>query len=192
MRVTGSIVLLGMVAACAAPPVAEPVAPHEVRFARVGATSAANLIEAVGTVGLRREISLGFTSPGRIVRLTVEDGDAVRRGQMLAALDMTTVGADLSAARAERERAAAEYSRSAKLFEQGWITAPGSTAQRRRSPQPTRASVRRGFRATMPSSSRRAPGASSRGSPSPDRSSRRERPCSCLARKAAAMSCAFR
>ena len=124
MRVTGSIVLLGMVAACAAPPVAKPVAPPEVRFARVGTTSAANLIKAVGTVGLRRETSLGFTSPGRIARLTVEDGDAVRRGQMLAALDMTTVGADLSAARAERERAAAEYARSTKLFEQGWITRP--------------------------------------------------------------------
>lgn len=125
MRVTGSIALVGMLmAGCSAEPTTAPAEPPEVRVAPVGASTSPTLIEAVGTVGLRRETSLGFTSPGRIARLTVEDGDAVRRGQMLAALDMTTVGADLSSARAERERAASEYARSAKLFEQGWITRP--------------------------------------------------------------------
>jgi membrane fusion protein (multidrug efflux system) len=48
----------------------------------------------------------------------------VRSGQLLAALDTTTVAASVSAARAERERAATEYARSAKLLEQGWITRP--------------------------------------------------------------------
>jgi len=98
--------------------------PPEVRFATVASSSAPATIEAVGTIGLRRETSLGFTSAGRIAAVRVSDGDTVRRGQLLAALDTTTVAADSSAARAERDRAAAEYARSAKLFADGWITRP--------------------------------------------------------------------
>ena len=56
--------------------------------------------------------------------MSVNEGDAVRRGQILAALDATTVAADLSRATAERERARAEYARSDGLMKQGWITRP--------------------------------------------------------------------
>ena len=41
---------------------------------------------------------------------------------LLAALDNSTVAADLSAARAERDRAEAEFGRIRKLFEDGWVT----------------------------------------------------------------------
>jgi membrane fusion protein (multidrug efflux system) len=81
-------------------------------------------IIATGTVAWRRETSLGFTSAGRIATVAVNEGDAVRPGQLLAALDPTTVAASVSSARAERDRAAAEYARSAKLLEQGWVTRP--------------------------------------------------------------------
>ena len=81
-------------------------------------------ITATGTVAWRRETSLGFTSAGRIATVAVNEGDSVRRGQLLAALDPTTVAASVAAARAERDRAAGEYARSAKLFEQGWVTRP--------------------------------------------------------------------
>lgn len=100
-----------------------PVMP-EVRVATIGAASAAPAIDGVGTVALRRESALGFTSAGRISRILVNEGDRVRAGQLLAQLDTTTVGADLARASAERERAAAEYKRSETLLQQGWITAP--------------------------------------------------------------------
>lgn len=122
--ILAAVAMIGL-SACGAsdPKPATPDAP-EVRFSRVGSTSTARTIEAVGTVGLRRETGLAFTSAGRIAAISVDDGDAVRGGQMLAALDVTTVAADQSAARAERNRAASEYARSQKLFAEGWITRP--------------------------------------------------------------------
>lgn len=122
----GAIILVGLsvLSACsAAKPDSKPAAnPPQVRIAQIGSETAVSRVTAVGTVALRRETSLGFTSAGRIASLLVNEGDSVARGQKLAALDTTTTGADLSSARAERERAAAELGRSLKLFEQGWVT----------------------------------------------------------------------
>ncbi|MBX9795697.1 efflux RND transporter periplasmic adaptor subunit [Sphingomonas sp.] len=99
-------------------------APPQVRVARVGGEAQEARISGVGTVALRREAQLGFTSAGRIDRLPVNEGDRVHRGQLLAALDTTTVAADLARAQAERIRAAAEYQRADALLKQGWITRP--------------------------------------------------------------------
>ena len=101
-----------------------PAAPPQVRIAQVGGEAQPAEVTGVGTVALRREASLGFTSAGRILRITVNEGDRVHRGQLLAALDTTTVAADLARARAERARAAAEFKRSETLMAQGWITRP--------------------------------------------------------------------
>lgn len=111
-------------AACSSPTATGPKADPlpQVRIAAVDSEQQAATITGVGTVALRRETSLGFTSAGRIARLNVNEGDVVRKGQLLAALDTTTVAADLMRARAERERAAAEYRRSSALMAQGWIT----------------------------------------------------------------------
>lgn len=95
-----------------------------VRIARVGGDVAAPAVYGVGTVALRREVSLGFTSAGRIARLSVNEGDEVRAGQLLAALDTTVVAADSARATAELDRAAADYRRSETLLQQGWITRP--------------------------------------------------------------------
>jgi RND family efflux transporter MFP subunit len=124
MRRALGALLTCMVAACGQQP--SPVVPKapQVRIAQVFGTTAPDTISATGTVAWRREASLGFTSAGRIASVAVNEGDNVRPGQLLAALDATTVAASASAARAERDRAAAEYARSAKLFEQGWVTRP--------------------------------------------------------------------
>ena len=79
-------------------------------------------ITAPGTVRLRRETSLGFTSAGKVASVRYDEGDRVKRGAILAALDNSTVAADLSTARAERDRAVAEYARIEKLFKDGWVT----------------------------------------------------------------------
>lgn len=79
-------------------------------------------LTAAGTVRLRRETSLGFTTGGKVASVRYEEGDRVKRGAILAALDNSTVAADLSAARAERDRAEAEYDRIEKLFKDGWVT----------------------------------------------------------------------
>lgn len=121
-----AVPMIALVSACtpATPGERQAKSLPQVRVAMVDAVQYAGTVSGVGTVALRRETSLGFTSAGRIARVTVNEGDVVRRGQVLAALDTTTVAADLMRARAERERAAAEYRRSEGLMAQGWITRP--------------------------------------------------------------------
>lgn len=111
-------------AACGSDPAAAPQkeAPLRVSTAKVGQQDALPMIEAAGTAALRKEIPLGFTSPGRIARILVQEGDAVRRGQLLATLDTTTVGASFAGAAAEQTRARAELERFRTLYAQGWVT----------------------------------------------------------------------
>lgn len=79
-------------------------------------------ISAVGTVRYRRETPLGFTTAGKVATVRFEEGDFVKRGALLAALDTTSVGADLSVAEAERSRAQSEFERIKQLYAEGWIT----------------------------------------------------------------------
>lgn len=81
-------------------------------------------ISAVGTVRYRRETPLGFTTAGKVAIVRFEEGDFVRQGALLAALDTTSVGADFSVAEAERSRAQAEFARIKQLHAEGWITKP--------------------------------------------------------------------
>lgn len=113
-------------AACGEQKAAAPTAPApiDVRVAEVGAQSQPEFIDVAGTVSLRRESPLGFTSAGRITTLAVNEGDGVRAGQLLAALDPTTTAATLASAEAERARASREFARSSELFTAGWVARP--------------------------------------------------------------------
>lgn len=81
-------------------------------------------LNAVGSVRYRRETPLGFTTSGKVSTVRFDEGDFVRRGALLAALDTTSVGADLNVAEAERLRAAADFNRIAELYKEGWVTKP--------------------------------------------------------------------
>jgi RND family efflux transporter MFP subunit len=96
--------------------------PIRVATAVVGQEMPAPTIEAAGSAALRKEIQLGFTSAGRIAQVLVQEGQQVRRGQVLAVLDTTSVGAQLESADAERDRSVAELKRMRTLYAQGWIT----------------------------------------------------------------------
>lgn len=113
-----------VLAACGQQPTPVTPAVPQVRIAQVGGTTVTDTITATGTIAWRHETSLGFTSPGRIATVAVNEGDSVRPGQLLAALDATTVAASVATAHAERDRAAAEFARSTKLLKQGWVTRP--------------------------------------------------------------------
>lgn len=79
-------------------------------------------LSVVGTVRYRRETPLGFTTSGKVSTVRFNEGDSVKRGALLAALDTTIVGADLSVAEAERARAQSEFARIAELYKEGWVT----------------------------------------------------------------------
>lgn len=58
-----------------------------------------------------REVDMAFRVPGRVDSIVVDEGDRVRRGQALAALDQTILDARTGQADAEVEAAAAELAR---------------------------------------------------------------------------------
>ncbi len=95
---------------------------HPVQVMTVQQENMLRTLSAVGTVRYRRETPLGFTTPGKVATVRFEEGDFVKRGALLAALDTTSVGADVSVASAERDRARAELERIRSLYADGWVT----------------------------------------------------------------------
>lgn len=114
-----------LISACSnAPAAPAPAAPLAVRVAQIEVGSGAETVETAGTVTIREETALAFTSGGKIARIMVNEGDQVRRGQLLATLDVTPLSAGLDTARAEQARARAELKRLEPLMAKGWITRP--------------------------------------------------------------------
>jgi RND family efflux transporter MFP subunit len=76
------------------------------------------------------EVTIGADAVGRLLRVNVEEGDLVRRGQVLAEIDASDLVASLDEARARLEEATAERhlaqlnaDRKAKLFAEGVLPA---------------------------------------------------------------------
>jgi membrane fusion protein (multidrug efflux system) len=114
-----------LLAACGEDKVVTKTAADEIHPVQVVTVQQENLqrtINAVGTVRYRRETPLGFTTPGKVATVRFEEGDFVKRGALLAALDTTSVGADVSVATAERDRARSEFERLRSLYADGWVT----------------------------------------------------------------------
>ena len=101
-------------------PAAEVIYSVEIGNAYISTNQ--TIISSTGTIRFRRETSLGFTTSGKVQSVKYNEGDRVKRGALLAALDNTIVNADTNVARAELERARSQYDRIAKLFDQGWVT----------------------------------------------------------------------
>ncbi len=101
------------------PDAPERAVPVEVAVVGGGAPVAGDRIS--GTVRARREGAVGFSVPGVIASIAVNEGDRVRRGQVLAALDTREVSAGVGAAQAEVARAEAELARTRDLFGKGWV-----------------------------------------------------------------------
>lgn len=116
---------LVLLAGCSEEKVATKASSDEIHPVQVMTVQQENLqrtINAVGTVRYRRETPLGFTTSGKVATVRFEEGDFVKRGVLLAALDTTSVGADVSVATAERDRARSEFDRLRSLYADGWIT----------------------------------------------------------------------
>jgi membrane fusion protein, multidrug efflux system len=121
--------LLGIVAACSqsAPP-PEPV--RAVRTITVGQASQGGSVDYAGDVRPRTESRMSFRVAGKMVSRSVELGDTVKAGQVLARLDPMDLklGQDAArsgfeAARVNADQASADYKRFRELRDQGFISA---------------------------------------------------------------------
>ncbi|MFN7175294.1 MAG: efflux RND transporter periplasmic adaptor subunit [Thermaurantiacus sp.] len=87
----------------------------------VAAAQNASTVRAAGTVRFRRETPLAFVADGRILRLDVREGDRVRAGQLLAALDPAAIDSEVAASETAVKQARAELSRQEALRKGGWV-----------------------------------------------------------------------
>jgi membrane fusion protein (multidrug efflux system) len=115
---------LPMLAACGKQPAmaAGSSEPLLVETVAVGVAAGSSPVRATGTVRVRRETVLGFTTAGRVAAIDVDEGDVVRAGQPIARLAPDQVGAANAAAQAEADRAEADFRRQSTLFASGWTT----------------------------------------------------------------------
>jgi len=116
-------------AACAgsAKPHAPP--PPVVQLATARDASATASLDATGALRRQREMTLSFRTAGVITRLAVDDGDIVRRGQVLAELDDEAVAARFRQTQAELARAEADDRRATTLVEHGAVSRQQADAQ---------------------------------------------------------------
>ena len=76
-------------------------------------------VKSSGLVAYKRETALGFGVPGQIETLTVDAGDRVAAGQVIATLRRTTVGADEAEGALARQTAQQTFDRVSRLFDAG-------------------------------------------------------------------------
>jgi RND family efflux transporter MFP subunit len=101
---------------------APPPPPPAVEAATVSSASTRQELSATGALERQREFALAFRVPGVMTALSVDEGDAVRAGQIVARLDPTTVEAARERALVEAERARRDLARDRTLFEKGYVS----------------------------------------------------------------------
>jgi membrane fusion protein, multidrug efflux system len=75
-----------------------------------------------GMIASKKEAKLSFKTGGIIKKLYVNIGDAIRKGQLLATLDMTEINAQVKQAKNLCDKAKRDYDRVQKLFNENAAT----------------------------------------------------------------------
>lgn len=123
VRGVAAAAMMMAAAACnRAEPAAEATPPPAVEAVKVREPQGAGVLTATGPLERRREMTLSFRIPGVITRLSVDDGDVVRAGQVLATLDPAGVAAAEARASVEVERARRDLARDQELFDKGFVS----------------------------------------------------------------------
>lgn len=96
--------------------------PRAVRAVAVDQAVVRRPIRATGTFGPKDEIALSFKIGGVVERVTVDDGARVRRGALLAALDLREIDAALAKARSAMDKAERDLARARRLHADSVMT----------------------------------------------------------------------
>ena len=115
-------VLTGMLTACSDAKKQEAKAPVAVSTVTVGEDAHAGDKEYVGTVVERTGTSLSFEVPGRVMKLMADNGDHVRKGQLLGVVDPTSLRDAHRAALATLRQAEDACKRFEPLHHQGVVS----------------------------------------------------------------------
>ena len=113
------LMLLALAAAgCAGAKAADRAADYRVpvRVAPLAVEHVALPITATGTLGPKEEISLGFKVGGVVARVLVDEGQAVRAGETLAALDLGEIDPAVTRAQSAADKAERDFARASRLY----------------------------------------------------------------------------
>ena len=100
-------------------PVDQPVV---VRVAPVSMEKMALPVSGTGTLGLKDEVTLSFKIGGVVARILVDEGQRVRAGQVLAALDLGEIDPGVTRARSVAEKAERDLARGRRLYADSVVT----------------------------------------------------------------------
>lgn len=109
--------------ACSSPTETANTSPDRqpVRVIVVAEQSQQSRISASGVVSNAEATRLSFKTGGIVAKITVDAGDRVRAGQLLASLNSTDVDAQLEQAKTAADKAVRDFERAQRLFAQGVI-----------------------------------------------------------------------
>lgn len=110
-----------LLAACSAPEPPPAPAAQPVRVVPVAAPGSADIVVLNGLIAARDELRLAFKTGGVIRHIAVDEGDAVRSGQLLAEIALDEVDAQLVQTREQAAKAARDLERAQNLFERGLV-----------------------------------------------------------------------
>jgi multidrug efflux system membrane fusion protein len=91
-------------------------APVVVRMAPVTVARVSPAVNATGTLEPKEDLALGFKVGGVVARVLVHEGDHVKAGQLLAALDLGEIDPAVTRARAAAEKAERDAERVRRLY----------------------------------------------------------------------------
>lgn len=111
--------------------------PTEVQVAKIGREDLQAKVSANGKIQAQKKVDVSATIAGQITNIAVEEGDAVKKGQLLAQIDPVSTRAqvrgseasidalkrDVDSARASLEQARADFRRSEGNFKAGIVPA---------------------------------------------------------------------
>lgn len=109
-----SLVLAGCARSDATRPAASAL--RAVRTAEVSDSTVQRPVAGTGSLAARDELPLSFKVGGVVQRVNVDDGQAVRAGQVLAVLDATEIDAAVTKADRAAEKAERDVARLERLF----------------------------------------------------------------------------
>lgn len=119
-----ALALLGLLAlgACGGRAPAAAPQPPAVETAAAAPDVAGGGLTVTGTLERQREMNLSFRVGGVMTALSVDVGDAVGAGQVLARIDPSAVNARVTQSESELERARRDLRRDEALFAQGYVS----------------------------------------------------------------------
>lgn len=92
------------------------VKPTPVRVQAAGSGPGTPPIEATGLVAARDEMRLSFKVGGLVARVAVQEGEQVRKGQLLARIEPAEINAQLEQSRQLAEKAVRDLARGERLY----------------------------------------------------------------------------